>query len=53
MVKYFLLVMLTFESLQKASDAYFTTDINSSSIVKLFKKLNIELTFITFLDGHR
>jgi len=43
MVKYFLLFIFIFESLQKPSDVYFTTEISSSNIVKLFKKLNIEL----------
>ena len=52
MVKYFLLVIFIFESLQKGSDVYFTTDINPSSIVKLFKKLNIELKGRVALKVH-
>jgi uncharacterized Fe-S center protein len=52
MIKCFVLFIFIFESFQKASDVYFTTDINPSSIVKLFKKLNIELKGRVALKVH-
>ena len=43
MLRYFLLLLLFCEALQKA-DVFFTKDISPSSMVKLFKKLNVTLT---------
>ena len=42
MIKILLIFILVFESFQK-SDVYYTRDISPSSIVKMFKKLNIKL----------
>ena len=43
MLRHFLLLLLFCEALQKA-DVFFTKDISPSSMVKLFKKLNVTLT---------
>ena len=42
MIKILLIFILVFESFQK-SDVYYTKDVSPSSIVKMFKKLNIKL----------
>ena len=42
MIKILLIFFLVFESFQK-SDVYYTKDMSPSSIVKMFKKLNIKL----------
>ena len=43
MLRYFLMLLLLCEAIQKA-DVFFTKDISPSSMVKLFKKLNVTLT---------
>lgn len=43
MIRYILLLLLVFETLQK-SDVYFTKEISAEKIVEMFKKLNVELT---------
>ena len=42
MVRYIILFLFLFETLQK-SDVFFTKTINSSNMVKMFQKLNLNL----------
>ena len=43
MLRYFLMLLFMCEAIQKA-DVFFTKDISPSSMVKMFKKLNVTLT---------
>ncbi len=43
MLKYFLIILLFYNSLQKAK-VYYTENITSSNIVKIFKKLKVNLS---------